>query len=264
MQIGLLIDSLDVLDDVASCGYEYAEIVPSLLGPDADDAAAGAAARARVLASRVPVKTMCGFLPDPERLGLTVVGPRVDPDRLRSYATRTFDRMQRAGVELMVFGSGTARTIPAGFPREQAMAQLHDFLVMCADLAEPRQLRVVVEPQNRTDTNLIHTVPEALSVVEDVDRACLQVMADFFHMCLNEEPLDDLIAAGPALIHGHIAEPGRGLPQTTPADHGAFFQTLRTAGYTGRVSQTGPLPVYRSHEEAAATLKALAHDGAGR
>src|SRR3954449_10483949 len=141
MQIGLLIETLCLLDDVANWGFEYAEVTPGALGPDADDAAAEAAARARVQRARVPCSTMCGFLPDPERLELMVVGPRVNRERLRSYTTRVFDRMQRAGVELMVFGSGTARSAPDGFPMDQAQTQVRDFLLMCADLAEPRGLQ---------------------------------------------------------------------------------------------------------------------------
>jgi sugar phosphate isomerase/epimerase len=262
MQIGLLIENLDLLDDVADWGYEYAEISPVQLGPDADDPAAEAAARARILASRVPVRTMCGFLPDPQRLKLMVVGPDVDSARLRAYTARVFDRMQRAGIELMVFGSGTARSVPDGFPLERAQSQLVEFIQMCADLAEPRQLRLALEPQNYTDTTWLHTVPEALTVAREINRPSVNVMADFFHMRLNEEPLDDLVVAGPGLIHGHIAEPGRGRPQTTPADHAAFFATLRKANYRGRVTKTGPLPAYGSQAEAAEALKALARDGA--
>ena len=84
MQIGLLIESLDQLAQVAAGGYQYAESVPWALGPDADDPAAEQAVRDRLRAAPVPVATLCGFLPDPERLGLMVVGPTVDLARLRS------------------------------------------------------------------------------------------------------------------------------------------------------------------------------------
>jgi len=262
MQIGLLIESLDRLDDVANWGYDYAEITPNQLGPDADDPAAEAEARARIQSAKVPVSTMCGFLPDPERLGLMVVGPHVDQQRLRTYSTRTFDRMQRAGVELMAFGSGTARSAPDGFPMDQAYSQIRDFLLMCADLAEARDLKVVIEPQNRTDTNMLHTVPDAVRLAREIDRPCVQVMADFFHMCLNDEPMQDLVDSAQYLIHGHMADPGRGRPVTSVDDHAAFFDALHRAGYDARVSQTGPLPIYRSNEEAAATLKSLARAGA--
>ena len=76
--------------------------------------------------------------------------------------------------------------------------------------------------------------------------------------------MDDLVSAGPNLIHGHMAEPGRGRPQTTPADHAAFFATLKRAGYQGRVTKTGPLPAYASEAEAAEALKTLARDGQPR
>lgn len=258
MQIGLLIERLDQLDDVANWGFDYAEITPGALGPDADDPAAEAAARALVQNARVPSRTMCGFLPDPERLELMVVGPRVNRERLRSYTTRVFDRMQRAGVELMVFGSGTARSAPDGFSMDEAHTQVRDFLLMCADLAEPRNLQVVIEPQNYTDTNLLHTVPQAVRLAEEINRPNTQVMADFFHMCLNDEPMQDLVDHASYLRHGHIADPGRGRPITTVDDHARFFEALHRAGYDGRVSQTGPLPTYESHEEAARTLKSLA------
>jgi D-psicose/D-tagatose/L-ribulose 3-epimerase len=258
MKIGRLIESLDLLPDVARWGYDYAEIVPWLLGPDADEAEAAAAAAARLKSSPIPVETMCGFLPDPERLGIMVVGPSADWSRLRQYVTRVFDRMQRVNVDVMGFGSGSARWVPDGFPTERALAQVRDFLHLCADLGEPRGVRVAVEPYNRQDANLLNTVPEALRVVKEVDLPTIKLMADFFHMRLNDEPFDELIEAGPFLIHAHIAEPGRGRAQTTMEDHRAFFAALRAAGYDGHVTQTGHLPAYASPEEAATALKSLA------
>jgi sugar phosphate isomerase/epimerase len=258
VKIGLLIESVDHLPRVADWGYDYAEIVPWLLGPDGEDASAVQQATARIRAAPVPVRTMCGFLPDPERKGLMVVGPSVDWDHLRAYVTRVFDRMQGVGIGVMGFGSGSARWVPDGFPTDRALRQVRDFLHLCADLGEPRGVRVAVEPYNRRDANLLNTVPEALAVVRQVDRPGIRLMADFFHMRLNDEPLDELIEAGPCLIHAHIAEPGRGKPQTTPDDHGGFLRTLRAAGYDGNVTQTGALPAYASPDQAASTLRRLA------
>jgi sugar phosphate isomerase/epimerase len=262
MEVGYLVNGLDQIDDVARWGFEYAEIFPALLGPPhEDDAEIEGPARDRILNAGVPSRTMCGFLPDPEALGLMVVGPQVDPARLRSYAARVFQRMERVNCELMVFGSGTARNIPDGFPRDEAHRQFAEYLKVCSDLAEAHGIRIAIEPQNYDDTNLIHTVPEAMVFANEVKRPNVQVMADFFHMVLNREPLSDLTDAGPALIHGHIAEPGRGRPQTTPAEHQAFFNTLHQAGYNGRVTQTGPLPVYESPEAIATALKSYARAG---
>ncbi|HEY3080625.1 MAG TPA: sugar phosphate isomerase/epimerase family protein [Chloroflexota bacterium] len=260
MKIGLLIESLDLLEHAAQAGYDYAEVVPWLLGPDREDAGAEAAVRARIETAPLPVAALCGFLPDPERLGLMVVGERVDRERLRVYTTRVFDRMQRLGIDVIGFGSGSARTVPEGFPVERALEQVREFLRMCADLGESRGVRVAVEPYNRADSNLMNTVPEALRVVRELDLPGVRLMADFFHMRLNGEELDELGPAGPYLIHAHIAEPGRGHRQTTPPEHAAFLTALRRAGYDGRVTQTGHLPAYGSGAEAAAALKRAARD----
>ncbi len=259
MEIGLLIGSLDQLEDVAAWGYDYAEISPSLLGIDENAGIIEQKTLEQIQASSVPVRAMCGFLNRSK-----VVGPEVDTAPVRDYVIRLFDAMQQAGVPVIGYGSGGSRFVPNGFPHKQALEQVNDFLQMCADLGEPRGVQVALEPYNYDDANLINTVPEGVEMVQKVGRPGIQLMADFFHMRLNGESFDTLAAAGPYLIHAHIAEPGRGRPQTTPAEHAAYLRTLCEAGYYGRVTQTGELPAYSSPIEAAETLKRFAREGGER
>lgn len=259
MEIGLLIGSLDQLEDVAAWGYDYAEISPGLLGVNEDTGTVGQKALEQIQRAPVPVTAMCGFLARSK-----VVGPEIDNTQVHGYVTRLFDAMQQAGVPVIGYGSGGSRFVPDGFPSDQALEQVNDFLQICADLGEPRGVQVALEPYNYDDANLINTVPEGIETVQKVNRPGIQLMADFFHMRLNGESFDTLTAAGPYLIHAHIAEPGRGRPQTTPADHAAYLQALCEAGYYGRVTQTGNLPAYDSPSEAAATLKRFARDGGER
>ena len=268
MKIGYLISDLDQLEDVAAWGYDYAEALPGLLDsglldsglpdPGAGSGAATQSALRRLHSSPVPVASLCGFIPAPEDNRLMVVGPHVDPARLRAYVTRVFDLMQRADIDVIGYGSGSSRWVPDGFPRARALDQVRDFLRMCDDLGRERRVRVALEPYNRDDANLLNTVPEALELVQEIDRPNSQLMADFVHMRLNREPFDALTAAGPHLIHAHIGEPGRSCPPTTPDEHAAFLRTLRAAGYDGRVTQTGALPAYDAPAAAAAALKKAA------
>src|SRR5687767_5113562 len=106
MQIGYLISDLDQLEEVAAWGYDYAEAVPWLLDPDylkVEESSVQAAhqALARIQSAPIPVASLCGFMPDPEANGLMVVGPNANPVRLRAYATRLFDTMQRAGIDVI-------------------------------------------------------------------------------------------------------------------------------------------------------------------
>jgi len=260
MQIGYLIADLNQLPDVAAWGYDYAEALPGLLDPDylhpERSPAAAAAARKRIQASPVPVATLCGFLPDPEVNDLMVVGPQVKAKRLRAYVTRLFDTMAAAGIDVIGYGSGGSRWVPAGFDPARALDQVAAFLHLCDELGRPRGVRVALEPYNRDDANLLNTVDEALAFVQRLALPHCRLMADFFHMQLNGEAWAALTAAGPYLIHAHIAEPGRGRPQSTPADHAQFLQVLRQAGYNGRVTQTGELPAYATPAVAATALKA--------
>lgn len=256
MEIGLLIGSLDQLENVAAWGYDYAEISPGLLGVDEETGTIEQEALKQIQASPVPVTAMCGFLGRSK-----VVGPEVDSTRVRDYVIRLFDAMQQARVPVIGYGSGGSRFVPDGFSRDRALGQVNDFLQMCADLGEPRGVQVALEPYNYDDANLINIVPEGTEMVRKVNRPAIQLMADFFHMRLNGESFDTLAAAGPYLIHAHIAEPGRGRPQTTSAEHAAYLQALCEAGYYGRVTQTGELPAYSSPTEAAEILKRFVREG---
>lgn len=255
MQIGLLVTNRRELEESADWDFDYLEGVPGLLGVDADDPRAERECLALLAKQPLPMKTICGFIPDPQGRGLMVVGPDVCLERLSTFVTRIFDLMQRAGVEVIGYGSGGSRWVPAGFDRDRASQQVADFLHLCADLGEPRGVKVALEPYNRDDANLLNTVSEATEFIQAVSRSHAKLMADFFHIKLNGESFDALKEAGPHLIHAHIAEPGRGRPQTTPADHALFLHALQAAGYDGRVTLSGPLPAYADPGATARALK---------
>jgi sugar phosphate isomerase/epimerase len=255
MQIGILVTNRRGLEEAADWDFDYLEGFPGLLGPDEDDPPAERECLALIEKSPLPMTTLCGFIPDPQGRGLMVVGPDVSLDRLRVFVTRIFDRMQRAGIEVIGYGSGGSRWVPDGFDPDKARQQVADFLHLCADLGEPRNVKVALEPYNTDDANLLNTVPDALALVKEIDRTHAKLMADFFHMKLNGESFDALQDAGPHLIHAHIAEPGRDRPRTTPEDHALYLQALRQSGYDGRVTLTGILPAYADYGETAIALK---------
>ena len=255
MEIGLLITNDREYDEAFDWNFDYIEGFPGMLGPDENDPRAEANALKRIEQHNLPMKSLCGFIPDPQGRGLMVVGPDVCLDRLRLFVTRIFDRMQRAGIEVIGYGSGGSRWVPDGFNPDVARQQVADFMHLCADIGEPRGVEVALEPYNRDDANLLNTVEDATEFIAGVDRTHAKLMADFFHMKLNNESFDTLAAAAPHLIHAHIAEPGRGRPQTTREDHAAFLQALQRYGYDGRVTLSGTLTAYADDGETCVALK---------
>jgi len=255
VDIGILISNDQEYDEAFDWDFDYIEGFPGMLGPDENDPAAERECLARIEKHKLPMKSLCGFIPDPQERGLMVVGPDVSLERLRVFVTRVFDRMQRAGIGVIGYGSGGSRWVPEGFDQAKARQQVAEFMHLCADIGEPREVKVALEPYNRDDANLLNTVEDATEFIKEVDRSHAQLMADFFHMKLNGESFDALAAAAPHLIHAHIAEPGRGRAQTTFEDHAEFLKTLRRYGYDGRVTLSGTLTAYADDGETCAALK---------
>jgi D-psicose/D-tagatose/L-ribulose 3-epimerase len=213
-------------------GFDFAELrIREIVAlPDADFARFEETHRAVGLTT--PVGNW--FLP-PE---LKVVGPAVDLEAAMRYVRKAFDRSRRLGIERVVFGSGEARRVPEGFPREEAFRQLVAFGQRVAAEAGPRGLVVVIEPLRKQESNLVNTAAEALAWVEAVGHPSFQLMVDLFHLTEEAEDPSIIVRAAPHLRHVHVCNP-RGRVFPLPADgfdYAPFLSALRRIGYRGGVS----------------------------
>ena len=107
MQIGLLVTNLRELEESTDWDFDYLEGFPGLLGIDADDPQTEREFSALLEKHPLQMKTMCGFIPDPQGRGLMVVGPDVSLDRLRTFVTRVFD-LHANGPESRSSATGAA------------------------------------------------------------------------------------------------------------------------------------------------------------
>jgi sugar phosphate isomerase/epimerase len=230
MQIGCCC-SLDQAEAVHAAGFDYLECTLVSLQPEADEATF-APILARYQAAPLPVRTCNVFLPG----DLKVVGPQVDQARLGRYVETALARAQQIGIRLAVFGSGTARMVPDGFARAQAEAQVVDFLQMVAEVAAATGITIAIEPLNRKESNILNSVGEAVTLAQRVDRPSIRVLADFYHMDEEGEPLSEISRYGAWLAHIHVADSGRLAPGTGTYPYDQFVAELRAAGYTGDVS----------------------------
>ncbi|MDI7276043.1 MAG: TIM barrel protein, partial [Anaerolineae bacterium] len=94
---------------------------------------------------------------------------------------------------------------------------------------------IALEPLRRAETNLVHTVAEAVEIVRPLGHPQVGVLADYYHMQQEQEPLANLLSAGDLLRHVHVSDPDR-LAPTGGHDLTDFFSHLRRAGYRARVS----------------------------
>ena len=223
--------SIDKAEAVHHAGFDYLEAGVTSLIPDEDDAAF-APVLEEYQASPIPVDAFNLFLPR----DLKIVGPEIDQARIERYVSRALARIQAVGATIAVIGSGGSRNVPDGFSRSEATAQIVRFLQVVADAADPTDVTIAIEPLNHKESNIINSVAEGVSFARQVNRPSIRVLADFYHMDEDDEPLETLIENKDWLAHIHVADTGRLAPGTGRYPYAVFVDLLRQAGYDGMVS----------------------------
>lgn len=108
-------------------------------------------------------------------------------------------------------------------------------LAHAAEAAGTIGATVVLEPLSGADRYPLRTAADALAVADRVPGTAL--LADLYHLAVNGEDLDAVIAAHSGRIgHVQIADaPGRHEPGTGALDLHRHLRALADAGYTGHV-----------------------------
>lgn len=241
--------------------YDYIELPTSALSPLEEDEAF--APRMEMLkALSLPVRALNVFIPREIKL----VGEAVDRDLIERYVNTAIRRAGALGVETIVFGSGGARQVPEGFPREKAWAQLVDFLHLCAEQAREYGITLAIEPLNKKESNILNTYLEGVALAREVDLPEVRVLADLYHFMEDGEPLEDIAQAPEWLCHVHVADSDRRHPGTGIYPLPELFALLRQVGYQGKVSVECRWGEDFAQEarEAAAFLRSLASQGGKR
>ena len=181
----------------------------------------------------LPVKACNGFIPS----DMKSVGPDAVPVDILHYMETAFKRAQQAGVEIIVFGSGGSRNIPEGFSRSEARRQFIDLCKQMAPIAKKYGVTVVLEPLNSKECNFINSVAEGGEIVKAVNHRNFRLLADIYHMKMDNESPDNIVKYGKLIKHVHIAEKqDRAVPGAYNEDFRPYFDALRKTGYKGRIS----------------------------
>ena len=126
---------------------------------------------------------------------------------------------------------------PPGQTHEQSMAYLVEALQECAAVAATEGVRFALEPLNRYETDLIHTVEEGLELIQRVGAENFGLLLDTFHMNIEEPSIEASIrACGDRLFHFHVADSNRWPPGAGHLDFRSILTALHETGYQGYVS----------------------------
>ena len=175
--------------------------------------------------------------------GIILTGDKADISVTTEYLKKLFDKTKDFGYEIVVFGSGGARRYPEGFPKDKAIKQIIDLTKnILSEYAEKYNFTIAIEELNRNETNIINTLSEVKYIVDEVNSPRIKLLADLYHIGLENDDISQLADYGDIIAHCHIGNPqSRHYPHKNAADEmlskfKEFFGALKLAGYDKRMS----------------------------
>lgn len=221
----------ELIPAAKQAGFDYVEMPLSTVAGLSEMEFAGVLAK--VAAGGLQVEACNVFFPRSIRL----TGPEVDWKAVEDYLELALGRAGQLGAKAIVFGSGGSRSVPAGYPMEEAWGQLVRFLRLAEPIAAKNDTTIVIEPLNDKETNIIHTGSEGFALAKLVDRPHVRLLLDLYHMHLMHEDPGIAVTARDYVRHAHFAKPdGRCYPSAVEDEFREFFSALKRGGYPGRVS----------------------------
>lgn len=169
-----------------------------------------------------------------------------DPAVRRRALERIQGHINLAGRLRSAVTVGLVRGQMGSEARERAERQSYfeECLVECCEMAARAGVTVLLEPINRYECDFLFTIEETTSLTRRLGVANLKILADTFHMNIEEVDLPtSLRRAGADLGHIHLVDSNREVPGHGHLDIATVLRTLRDMGYDGYLAfECLPLP----------------------
>jgi len=126
----------------------------------------------------------------------------------------------------------------ADLERRLLVAECHSL----ARIAEDLGVYAILEPLNRYETHLINRLEQGVEIIEEVGSDGLKLMADFFHMNIEERDISEALSkASKHIAHVHLADSNRLLPGHGHIDFSPI-RTIISKGYKNYFSLECRIP----------------------
>jgi sugar phosphate isomerase/epimerase len=216
------------LDNAALYGYEGVELSGRGLLERLGEVEAALSGHS------VRVSTICaGFRGSP--LGVDRAERQQALDDIRALLEAA-GRLKAVGlIAVPIFGPPR---LPDLSPWKTAVELEYELLAvewsMLAEHARKMGTLLLLEPLNRYETHLIRRLEQGVEVLRRVENPGTALMADFFHMSIEEADIAAALRENAAHVaHIHLADSNRMQPGQGHTDFRKPFQVLKEVGYTG-------------------------------
>ena len=117
-------------------------------------------------------------------------------------------------------------------------------LTTLACYAEEKGVDIFLEATNRKETTVATTLADTLSIIQQVGQSNVKLLADTYHIELEEPPVrTGILAHANGLVHLHISDNNRCFPGLGSLDFAEIYASLREIGFSGVLSIEGNVVV---------------------
>ena len=208
-------------------GYDGIELFPETAAQEAAELKQ-AMAETGILAPSMRGRTR-------DLLSADVAERQAQIERLKQVCALAEDCGVRVVVIVPVFGGPN---LPDLAPWRSAIeledALFDTILPTIGDIAANHDVTLVMEPLNRYETHFLNTLAQGAAICQRTDHLHVRIMADFFHMHIEEGDIAASLAENLAYVrHVHLADSNRDLPGCGHTDFAPAFRVLKHAGFDG-------------------------------
>lgn len=190
------------------------------------------------------LKDRTGIVPCEFAFGDRIYGHLMDSDKeIRKAAREMYLLASKISAELgavteLEFEYGPQNPLPLFYPyRKMDHEEENGFLEMVEELAEPLHGSnglILLEGINRYESPYMNSIKDCKDEIEKCGISNTGVLADFFHMSIEEANIPDSIRyAGSWIKHIHLGDNNRLLPGYGSTNWTECFETLKEIEYNG-------------------------------
>ena len=179
----------------------------------------------------IPALSMCPAGPD-----FDLVRDEFSQQRRINNIRKALDSCNALGIKAFI-SVPVRGGLPQGISVNDEIESYVRALEQLAPHAEAAGVTIVVEPLNRYETHLVNTVSDGIAIAERIGSPCIKVLADTFHMSIEEDDLGtSILAASQWIAHVHLADNQRAPPGPGMLDFPTVFSALHKIGYDGSMA----------------------------